>query len=137
MVAHVYGFSISRGIEDRKFSLRNLANYLLNITHFYDHTNFEIERPKKFVLDTHYWKIEKLTPLKSKIRKSEHDTHVDLGPKRCLGPRDPIIGSMGYGAGGGGWTKSSEPTSSDDLITKHYISLNTFFYLLCIRLCFI
>ena len=31
----------------------------------------------------------------------------------------------------------SEPAISDDLITEHHISLNTFiFYLLCLRLCF-
>ena len=27
-----------------------------------------------------------------------HKSYVDLGPERYLGPRDPIIGSMGYGA---------------------------------------
>ena len=36
VVAHVYGFSMSRDIEDQKFkkkiSLRNLVKYLLNIT---------------------------------------------------------------------------------------------------------
>ena len=31
----------------------------------------------------------------------------------------------------------SEPAISDDLITKHYISFNTFFFdILCLRLCF-
>ena len=33
--------------------------------------------------------------------------------------------------------RRSEPAISDDLITKHFISLNTFlFHLLCLRLCF-
>ena len=42
-------------------------------------------------------------PLKiknSKIRERQKKIYVDLGPKRYLGPRDPIIVSMGYGGGG-------------------------------------
>ena len=40
---------------------------------------------------------------KSKILKSEHDTQILcwFRSKRYLGPRDPIIGSMGYEGGGG------------------------------------
>ena len=30
-----------------------------------------------------------------------HKFYVDLGQKKYLGPRYPIIGSMGYGGGGG------------------------------------
>ena len=42
-----------------------------------------------------------------KIKKIEntsatHKFQVDLGPKRYLGPSDPIIGSMGYGGEEGG-----------------------------------
>ena len=40
--------------------------------------------------------------LKSKIRKSEHDTQIPcrVKSKNNLGPRDPINGSMGYRGGG-------------------------------------
>ena len=50
---------------------------------------------------THHWKNSKWTP---KYKKSEnpstpHEFYVDLGTNRYLDPRDPIIGSMGYGGG--------------------------------------
>ena len=37
---------------------------------------------------------------KSENLSTIHKFYFDLGPKRYLGPRDPIIGSMGYGGGG-------------------------------------
>ena len=40
-----------------------------------------------------------MTPKNKKFDNpsTTHKFCVDLGPKRYLGPRDPIIGSMGYG----------------------------------------
>ena len=46
---------------------------------------------------------KKIGPIKNQIfanPRTRHKFYVDLGPKRYLGPRDPIIGSMGYG----GWS---------------------------------
>ena len=47
------------------------------------------------------WKVPKWTPKNQKIKNpsTTHKFDVDLGPKRYLGPRDTIIGSMGYGGG--------------------------------------
>ena len=95
---------ISKIKIQKKIYLRNLANYLLNITHFYDHIKFIF---KLFYQDNisscYYW--HRLAPLPNfeieKIQKRTTSTtrkfYVDLDPKGYLGPRDPIIGSMGYG----------------------------------------
>ena len=43
-----------------------------------------------------------MTPKNQKFENpsTTHEFYVDLGPKRYLVQRDPIIGSMGYGGGG-------------------------------------
>ena len=43
-----------------------------------------------------------MTPKNQKFENlsTTHIFQVDLGPKRHLGPRESIIGSMGYGGGG-------------------------------------
>ena len=116
-------------ISKIKNYLRNLTNYLLNITHFYDNkyfrksfyqnnfssffigtvwhlfSNFEIKRPKKcfFEYFTQHWmNSKKWTPKNHKFKNpsTTQKFYVDLGPKRYLGRRDPIIGSVGYGGGG-------------------------------------
>ena len=100
--------------------------YLLNITHFYDHNNFikfffirklfvllllatfgtSSQILKLKVIKIVCWnilpiieKIQKRTPKNQKFENpsTTRKFYVDLGPKRYLGPRDPIIGSMGYG----------------------------------------
>ena len=117
---------ISKIKNAKKISLSNLANYLLNITHFYDHksyfirttfrlviirtiwhlfSNFEIKRSKKCVIGIFYPSLKKFQKCTLKNENFENQSpiykfYVDLGPKRYLGPRHPIIGSMGYGVGG-------------------------------------
>ena len=46
-------------------------------------------------------KIKKWTTKNQKFENpsNTHKFYFVLGPKRNLGPRDPIIGSMGYGEG--------------------------------------
>ena len=97
------------------FSLTNLANYLFNIIHFYDHKNvrelfyqnilspcyyyprlapllkFWNEKIKKVVVGifTHHWKKSKMEPLnlKSENRSTSRKFYFDLGPKRYLGSK--------------------------------------------------
>ena len=62
-----------------------------------------MKRPKKGIFGIFYAWLKKFQngPIKIKNPTTSHKFYVDLGPKRYLGPRDPIIGSMGYGGGGG------------------------------------
>ena len=107
------------------FSLTNLANYLLNITHFCDHKNVWKLFYQNIFSSCYFW--HRLTPLlklwNGKIKtvvfevfdpslkkihngplkfgnpSTTHKFYVDLGPKSYLGSREPIVGSMGYGVG--------------------------------------
>ena len=106
----------------KNVSLRNLANYLLNITHFYDPKKFR----KLFYLNTFVLlllalfgtssqifklkgqnlfsgilypslkKFQKWTPRNKKFENpsTTYKFYVGLGPKRYFGPRDPIIRTL-------------------------------------------
>ena len=61
--------------------------------------NFEIKRQKSFFGNI-LLIIEKIQNFEN--LSTTHTFYVDLGPKRNLGRRYPVIGSMGYGRVGGG-----------------------------------
>ena len=53
------------------------------------------------VINVKIYKNQKWTTKNKKFENpsSTHKFYVELDPKRYLGPRGPIIGSMGYGGG--------------------------------------
>ena len=65
-------------------------------------TVWHLWKDQKMFLVIFYPSLKKFEngSLKFKNLSKTHKFYVDLGQKRYLCPRDPIIGSMGYGGGG-------------------------------------
>ena len=102
----------------QKKIISEISQLFCSNKHFDDHKNFEsyfIKSTFRLVIigtvwhlfsnlklkdkNSVFWKNSKMDPYNKKFENpsTTHKFYVDLGPKRYLGQRDPIIGRMGFG----------------------------------------